>query len=236
MIHGDSPKDLLAAGDEAMTEAAFRTGDYTQALALLQAARDTADDRAVEAAAIDRLGWLTHFRALDAGPEQADADAEEALFQQALDIRRDIGDRGGIAASLFGLGLVHQVLRRDWDTAITYFRQSLALAEEHADLITRSEVHRHIGFYYMISERRPDLGVPHLRTSLRLRELHGDPRWTVGGLIALGQAESVAGDRDEAVRLLGEAIGLARRTGLHARRIAQAEEALRRAEAGEMPG
>lgn len=236
MLNGESAKDLLAAGSEAMIEAAFRTGEYAQALALLKAALDAAgDDRATEAAALDRLGWLMHFQALDDGPETADADAEEALFRRALEIRRELGDLGGVAGSLFGVGLVHQVLRRDWDAAISYFRQALALADEHADLITRSEVHRHVGFYYMIKEARPDQGLPHLRISLKLRELHGDPRWTVSGIVAVGQAEFVAGEHDEALRHLREAVLLAHQTGLRPRRIEQVEEALRRAEAGDMP-
>lgn len=236
MLDGESAKDLLAAGDEALTEAAFRTGDYERAGALLRAAGDAAgEDRAIEAAVLDRLGRLAHFKALD-DRDAADPEAEEALFQRSLDIRRDIGDPGGVAASLFGLGMSHQVLRGDWETAIGYFRQALALAEEYADLLTRSEVHRHVGFYHMIVERRPDRGLPHLRTSLRLRELHGDPRWTVSGIVAVGQAESVAGEREDSLRHLREAVALARRTGLSDRRVAQAEEALRRAEAGEMPG
>jgi tetratricopeptide (TPR) repeat protein len=240
---GNQATGLLAAGAEALTEAAFRTGDYAEADALLRealAAARTTGDRATEAAALDRLGWLMHFTAIDQGLENADADAEEALFQQALAIRRDLDDPAGIAQSLFGVGLVNQVLRRDWVTAAPLFREALALAEQHGDLVTRSEAHRHVGFYHLVEEVEeeeddPAAAVKHLRTSLDLREQHGDPRWIPSGTLALGQACLVAGDAEEGLRLLRRAVDQARAAGLHPRRIEQAEGALRRAEAGELP-
>jgi hypothetical protein len=43
------------------------------------------------------------------------------------------------------------VLRRDSAGAIPLFREALALADEHGDDLTRSEVHSHIGFHYLES-------------------------------------------------------------------------------------
>ncbi len=78
--------------------------------------------------ALDGLAWLTHFRALDRDREEAHPDAEEALFQRSLAIRRELGDQAGTAASLFGLALVHQVLRQDSAAAIPYLREAMKLA------------------------------------------------------------------------------------------------------------
>jgi tetratricopeptide (TPR) repeat protein len=225
--------DLLADGWEALAEAAFRTGDYADAEAALAAARDAAGrdgDRASEAAALHRLGMLMHFQALDRGVDATFAGDEEALFQRALEIRREIGDLGGVAGSLFGIGLVHQVLRGDWDAAMPYFREALAL-DEHADLLDRSEVHRHVGFFYLVKEVQPEKAVEHLRISLDLREAYGDPRWTYGGLIALGEAEVEAGRRPEGVAHLRDAVRIAREAGIRADRLARAAETLRQAEA-----
>src|SRR5205085_1353743 len=125
--------ELLAAGREAMQEAAFRTGDYGEAEPLLRGAlarAEAAGDRSTEAAALDQLGWLMHFQALDGNREEADSDAEEALFQRSLAIRRELGDQAGVAAALFGIGLVHQVLRRDAAAAIPFLQEALALAED----------------------------------------------------------------------------------------------------------
>jgi tetratricopeptide (TPR) repeat protein len=238
MRREETAAELLAAGAEAMVEAAFRSGEFDRAERTLEAARSSAaadGDRATEAAALDRLAMVMHFRALDRGGDAAGAGAEEELFQRALAIRREIGDQAGIAESLFGVGLVHQVLRRDWDAAMPCFREALALADAHGDDLLRSEVHRHMGFFSMVEDVEPEQAVHHLRVSLELRERWGDPRWIPSGLLALGQAELVAGRRPEAIEHLRQAVRQARQAGLRERRIRVAEEWLRRAESGEPP-
>jgi tetratricopeptide (TPR) repeat protein len=233
-----SAGELLAAGTEAMFEAAFRTGAYDDAESILEEARRRAEadgDRAAEAGTLDRLAWLMQFRALDRDREGADPDAEEALFQRSLAIRRELGDQAGTAASLFGLGLVHQVLRRDSAAAIPYFREAVKLADEHADALVRSECHRHVGFHYLVGDMRPEEAVRHMRRSLELRHQWGDPRWVPSGTLALGWAELAAGRRSEGIEHIRQAAREARDAGLAERRIRDAEDWVRRAEAGEMP-
>lgn len=225
-----SAAELAAAGTEALVEAAFRTGDYTEADTLLTSAREQATDPVTEAAVLHQLGMLMHFQALDRGRDATLAADEEALFQQALRLRREAGDLAGVAESLFGVGLVHQVLRDDSATAIPYFREALPLADEHAGDLTRSEVHRHVGFYYALVDVQPDKALHHLRESLELRETFGDQRWLPSGTLALGEAELDLGDRDTALRLLRAAVAQAKQARLRPERIAMAEEALRDAE------
>jgi tetratricopeptide (TPR) repeat protein len=234
-----SAAELLAAGTEATIDAAFRTGEYGGPEALLQEALRLAradGDRAAEAGTLDRLGWLLHFQALDRDLEGAEPEAEEALFQEALAIRRELGDLAGTAASLFGAGLVHQVLRRDWTAAMPYYREALQLADQHADALVRSECHRHVGFYYAVEDVQPEEAVRHLRTSLDLRERWGDPRWVPSGTFALGMAEVGAGRRSDGIALIRRSIQQARDAGLSERRIRSFEDWLRRAEAGETLG
>ncbi len=216
-------------------EAAFRTGDYTEAQALLDAAREQVDGPATEAAVLHQLGWLMHFQALDRDRDATLAAEEEELFQQALRLRRGLGDLGGVAESLFGVGLVHQVLRADSAAAMPYFTEALTLADEHADVMTRSEVHRHVGFYYAIEDVQPDKALHHLRLSLELREADGDDRWLPGGTLALGEAELELGDRTEGLRYLRAAVAQAKQARLRPDRIAMAEQILRGAEAAENP-
>jgi len=216
-----------------MLEAAFRTGDYDEAKQSFQQllARARADgDRALEAAALDRLGMLMHFQALEGDLTKADSAAEEALFQQALAIRRELGDPAGTAESLFGVGLVHQVLREDWDAAMPYYTEALDLAEKHGDLLLRSEVHRHVGFYYAMSDLQSDKALEHLRISHELRAELGDSRWIPGGTIALGIAELADGLREQGLAHVREAVRQAREAGLSERRIEWMEQFLRNAE------
>jgi hypothetical protein len=233
-----SAGELLAAGIDAMYEAAFRTGAYDGAESLLAEARRRAEaegDEAVEAGALDALGWLMHFRALDRDREGADPDAEEALFQRSLAIRRQLGDQAGTAASLFGVALVHQVLRQDSAAAIPYLREALELADAHADALLRSECHRHVGFHHLVADVELEEAVRHLRRSLELRHEWGDPRWVPGGTLALGWAELAAGRRAEGIELIREAARESRDARLSPRRVQAAEDWVRRAEAGETP-
>ena len=228
--------DTLAAGNEAMLEAAFRTGDYEPAERTFQEllTRARADgDRALEAAVLDRQAMLMHFRALeDADLTRADSEGEEALFQQALEIRRGLGDPAGTAESLFGLGLVHQVLRGDWEAAMPFYWEALDLAERHGDLLLRSEVHRHVGFYYAMSDLQSDKALEHLRISHELRAELGDARWIPGGTVALGIAELADGLREQGLAHVRQAVAQAHEAGLSATRIGWMEQFLKKAEAG----
>jgi tetratricopeptide (TPR) repeat protein len=235
-------RHFLEAGQEALVQACFCTGDFAEARGLLQGALERArveSDLNHEAAAYDGLGLLLHYENITqmmSGNEVdiTDVDAEEALFRRALDIRQALGDRAGVAPSLFGLGLVCQVLRHDWASAMLYFRQCAELVDaltDGIDLYTRSEIHRHLGFYFLVEDVRPHEAVRHLQQSLDLREQLGDPRRIPSALVALGQAEADAGNAPRAVELLKRAVTEARAAGLLQQWIEDAEQSLHEAEA-----
>ncbi len=138
----------------------------------------------------------------------------------------------GSAQSLFGLGLVFQVLHSDWITAMPYYWQALGLINDGSgSLYLRSEVHRHVGFYFLVEAGQPAEAVRHLQLSLDLREELGDVRRIPSGLVALAQAEREAGGRERAISLLRRAVTDARAAGLLAAWIEDAERALAEAEA-----
>ncbi len=130
-----------------------------------------------------------------------------------------------MAESLFQLGLVHQVLWRDGETAAPLFREALALIEQlpDADALLRSEIHRHVGFDLLLREERHEEAVEQLRISLELRRGLPERGWTAGGLVALAMAERVAGDLDGAAAHAEEALELARAEGLKERHFAAAQ-------------
>lgn len=172
-----------------------------------------ADDRVNRARATGGLGMTHHYRnigvLLDGGTVSDNA--------------------AGTAAGLFGVGLVMQVLRQDWAAAMAYYWPAFGLAEaaeDAGDLYGCSEIHRHIGFHYLVEDVRPLEAVRRLRRSLELRERLGDPRRIPSGLVALGQAELAAGNRERAVELLARAVTVAREANLHPGRIKDAEDAL----------
>lgn len=218
-----------------MTAAAFAMGDWADAQAKLESARQRAvadGDRKAEAAAQDKLAMVLHYHALENNRDPSSADAEEELFRQALTTQREIDDLAGVAESLFGIGLVHQVLRRDWAAAMPYFWEALELANQHADVYIRSECHRHVGFYHFAEENDPDKALEHLAISLRLRKEWGDLRSISGGTLAIGQIELLAGRHADAAEHLREAVEQMERAGVGGRHAEQGTEWLRRAEAG----
>jgi tetratricopeptide (TPR) repeat protein len=242
MATGDNITELLAAADEELAEAGFRTGDFARVRELLAEAlaqTEQAGDLAGHARALDLLGMVAHYDNItklmsgDSVPAQ-EIDAEERMFRQALTAWHAADQRPATAQALFGLGLVYQVLRDDWASAMPYFWQALdlvAVNDADTSLYLRSEVHRHVGFYFLVADERPAEAVRHLQLSLDFREQLGDPRRIPSGQVALAQAELAAGHRDRAIDLLRAAVMQAREAGLLAQRIEDAERALREAEA-----
>lgn len=233
---------LLAAADEALIEAGFRTGEFDEALRLAESARARAEqdgDLAGQAAAAVLLGHVRHYRCITAlmsggTPDPAEVAAEQADFDRALGLYEQVGDEVGIARAAFGIGVCTQVLHEDWDTAMVSYRRAEKLIpalELAGDLYTRSEIHRHLGFYHLVAAPQPATAAEHLRISLDLREQQGEPRRVPSGLVALAWAEREAGNPAEAVKLLRRAVDLAKQAGLLPARIADAENELREAEA-----
>jgi tetratricopeptide (TPR) repeat protein len=233
---------LCTAADEALVQAAFCTGEFAEPERLFAEAQATAagdGDRAGEAFALGGLGLVQHYRCIAKlidGVALTDAEvaAEEDLMRRALAIWQDTGDPAGTARGLFGMSVVFQVLRRDWAAGMPYLWQSFGLAEaaeEAGDLYGCSEIHRHLGFYYLAEDVRPREAVRQLEHSLALRERLDDPRRVPSALVALGEAELAAGDPQRAAGLLSRAVTLAHEAGLLPWRIHDAEENLRQAEA-----
>jgi tetratricopeptide (TPR) repeat protein len=237
----DRAEELVTRARAALPEAALRTGDFdgveallTEALHLAEADGDLRD----QADALDQMGLLLHFRALELPREQrrtVDSGPELELFERALAIRRQIGDAAGVPESLFHVGLVHQVLRGDWDISIPLFREALSLAEPGGDAHLRGELHRHVGFHILLRDGRPDEALPHFQTSLELWRSLDRSGWVVAGLVALARCESRAGRHGEAVAHSSEAVELAHQERLRQRYITSAEETIRVAEAAAGP-
>jgi tetratricopeptide (TPR) repeat protein len=241
-VEPETARGLCAVAEEALIEGAFCTGEFAEAERLFTEARAAAaqaGDREREARAVGGLGMARHYRSiarLVAGEPVAEADvaAEEELMRRALALWRETGDAAGTAMALFGVSLVFQVLRRDWDTGMRYLWQAVGLAEavaESGDLYGGSEIHRHLGFYYLLEDIRPKEAVRQFGHSLELRERIGDPRLLPSALVVLGNAELAAGNPEQAVALLNRAVTVARQASLLPWRVQDAEDTLRKAEA-----
>jgi tetratricopeptide (TPR) repeat protein len=178
---------------------------------------------------------VLHFRAIELPVEERamlDSGPEVELFERALAMRRELDDPEGVAESLWQVGLVHQVLRRNSERGAPYFREALALVEAMPDCDgwLRSEIHRHIGFDLLVREERHDAALEQLRRSLEIRETLAERGWCVGGLIALAAVSRQAGRRVDAIGFARQAVELATDLGLRQRHVDAAANELRLAE------
>ena len=189
----------------------------------------TADSEldAVEADLALARGRVMHTRFLaqrDEDPERAAEDPRElALFERAAQLYRQLADVRGEAEALFWIGCLHQVVRRDDQTALPLLERSRELADAARDQRTASEALRHLG----IAEHRAGrlAGARELlEESSRLRREIGQLPGVAANLVGLAYIAAADGRPDDASALLAEASAIAASTG--ARRItAQVDEA-----------
>lgn len=209
-------EELLALAREAWLEAAFRRGSFARAEEPARAAERCAQARGEHAGvarARVQLGLIRHYQCLlrrcaGVPDEDAAAAAEEELFRSALILAEAVGEQACAAAALFGLGLVEQVMRRDWNEAMPYYRRAEALIpalRRRGDFYTESEIHRHLGLYFLLADPRPERAVHHLGLSHAVRLQGHDARLIPSGLTALAAAERARGEYARAAHLAREA-------------------------------
>ena len=93
----------------------------------------------------DAIGFSVHVDYL-AGDRSEEPENELPLFQMGLDLRQQAGALAQVAESLFHIGLVYDVIRKDYDTASTYHGHAYQRANKAGAKVTASYAIRHIGF------------------------------------------------------------------------------------------
>ena len=188
----------LQAADRSYQQAVF-AGDPS---GLAPAERELAG---VEADLALARGRLLHARYLQ---ERSAEDPEELrLFEQAARIYADLGDQRGEGEALFWVGIVHQVIRDDQETAVPLFERSLALAADSDDDLTRSYALRHLG---IAAHAAGDLAAArsHLEASTRLRQELGFHAGAAANLVGLAYLAAAEERTDDVRRILDEALDL----------------------------
>jgi len=160
---------------------------------------------AVEADLALARGRLLHARYLQ---ERLAEDAEELrLFELAARLYADLGDQRGEGEALFWIGIVHQVIRDDQETAVPLFERSLAMAAEAGDDLTRSYALRHLG---IAAHAAGDLtgARSRLEESTRLRRDLGFHAGAAANLIGLAHLAAAEERADDVRSILEEAFAL----------------------------
>lgn len=227
----------LAQGRARLDVAAYHTGDFTPAAALLAEARrlaEAAGDERCLAAALDQLGALRHRRNIEPWsgvdfPEAALEDVAEELMlvEQALAIRRRLGNDAETGESVFRVGLVHQLFTGDWGKAERCFAEARQTGEATGQRWLLFEAHRHLG---AVAWHGGDFehAIEHFTISLEHSRTigGGDPALIVLALIALGRCELAADHGAEGVEHLSLGLEMAETAGLRAAVVEPARRAL----------
>lgn len=185
------------------TELATFGGDDSQ---LAGAERDL---DAVEADVALGRGRILHARFLQrrfAGePGLAGDPRELELFEEALRLFVRAGDGRGQGEALFLIGCFHQVVLGDGDTAVPFFERSVLASAAAGDQVTVSYSQRHLGFAELEAGRL-DAALDWFERSTQLRREAGFLPGVAANLFAMAEVAVAQGKRDEALRLLDEAI------------------------------
>jgi tetratricopeptide (TPR) repeat protein len=139
---------------------------------------------------------------------------ELALFEQAVELYRTLGDVRGEAESLFWVGIVHQVVRQDDVAAVPLLERSYELAARVGDRRTMSYALRHLGIAEHAAGRL-DTARERLEESVRLRREIGHLSGVAANLVGLTYIAVGQGRHEDALALVEEARIIAEATGAH---------------------
>ena len=182
-----------------------------------------ASDPALLGAIWDAKGLSLHTAFLETDHSTEPAD-ELAYFERGLALRQQAADQRGIAESLFHVGLVYGVIRRDHQRALTYFRDSYELAQAVGDVVMASYAIRHIAFAQHADNDLPAARAS-LEESLRLREAAGFVPGVAMAWLILAYADADLGQRAAALEHLRRAKDIFVALGAE-RRVAWMDELL----------
>jgi predicted ATPase/class 3 adenylate cyclase len=142
---------------------------------------------------------------------QGDYSAAHTLYEESLALRRELGDRSGIASSLNNLGVVAQE-QGDYAAARTLHEESLALKRELGD---RSGIAYSLTNLGVVAKEQGDYAAArtlHEESLALFREL-GDKRSIASSLTNLGVVAHAQGDPTSARALHEESLALFRELG-----------------------
>jgi tetratricopeptide (TPR) repeat protein len=183
--------------DEGLFGDANTTAECREALQQALTLAESVDNPPLLGDVYDALGTSLHMEYLQ-GDRSQEPENEMSHFEQGLALRRQGGTAVQIAESLFHVGLVYDVVRKESEQAAVYHQQAYDLAMEAGDKIIASYAIRHLGFTRWEADDKEGTAEA-LQESWRLRQEAGFVPGAAFALISLAQMDEIQGDKTAAL-------------------------------------
>jgi tetratricopeptide (TPR) repeat protein len=183
--------------DEGLFGDANTTAECREALQQALTLAESVDNPPLLGDVYDALGTSLHMEYLQ-GDRSQEPENEMSHFERGLELRRQGGTAVQIAESLFHVGLVYDVVRKESEQAAVYHQQAYDLAMEAGDKIIASYAIRHLGFTRWEADDKEGTAEA-LQESWRLRQEAGFVPGAAFALISLAQMDEIQGDKTAAL-------------------------------------
>ena len=164
---------------------------------------EKSDDKMLLGNIYDAIGFSLHTSYLESDRSK-EPEKEMDFFKHGLNLRRKHGSSSQVAESLFHIGLVHDVIRQEYDKALPYHEEAYKLATKTDNKLIMSYAIRHIGFTKLAAE--DVAGAQQAFTeSLELRETIGFKPGIAFSLVTLARVELMEDNNKQALAHLKKA-------------------------------
>ena len=185
-----------------LTEPLYRWGFIDLVRELNEETAETATGT-VKAAALHHLGVI----------HQAQGRYDEAvtMYQESLKIKKELGNRSGIAGTLHQLGTIHYLQGR-YDEAVTMCQESLKIKKELGNINRIATTLGQLGSVHYAQGRYGE-AIEMYQESRKIAEELGDKRVIATTLHQLGNVHYAQGRYDEAVTMYQESLKIEEELG-----------------------
>jgi tetratricopeptide (TPR) repeat protein len=189
--------------DEALFSGIDNQEKRQEALNNVQSLAEASENKALVASIYDAIGLSQHVDFLNSDRSKEPED-ELDFFERGLRLRKEHGTPGQVAESTFHVGLVYDVIRKQYDKALPYHKEAYKIATDEKDKLTASYAIRHIGFARYNADN-VESAKQAFTESLELREAIGFAPGIAFSLVTLAQVDVEEGDKPSALARLKKA-------------------------------